>query len=271
MAICEHKSLRFSDINMMNDEAESAYGYSIFENAADVLLKERKVNPKLPAISVDFFDRVDALLSPQQVHSHPVISCFSRLPDILSQWRAYANDGRGFCLGFPGEVLDAMPASLLEVEYDPERQMLEMKAALLAIFLKNLDSKKLFGSEFRQDCLLLGAWKFGFKHPSFAEEKEVRCLHLLDVIIADGKPQLVDAGGQSEGVDVDGQPVRFRTVDGSIVAYVDIPLPLRADRPVIKQVWSGPKNQNGLGNIVYMASHFDLGGFTVHQSTSTYR
>lgn len=28
------------------------------------------------------------------------VSCFSESPKILSQWRSYANDGRGLCLGF---------------------------------------------------------------------------------------------------------------------------------------------------------------------------
>jgi hypothetical protein len=36
--ICETKTLRFSDINMMNDYAESAYGYNIFEQAAGRLI-----------------------------------------------------------------------------------------------------------------------------------------------------------------------------------------------------------------------------------------
>src|ERR1700686_4490856 len=32
--ICENKTLRFSDVNMLNDYAESRWGYSVFEDAA---------------------------------------------------------------------------------------------------------------------------------------------------------------------------------------------------------------------------------------------
>ncbi|MDO8878679.1 MAG: hypothetical protein Q7V40_21585 [Pseudolabrys sp.] len=38
--ICEHKRLRFSDINMLNDYNENTWGYRIFEEAASMMLSK---------------------------------------------------------------------------------------------------------------------------------------------------------------------------------------------------------------------------------------
>lgn len=33
------------------------------------------------------------------------VVCFSEKPDLLSQWRGYANNGQGICIGFSKELL----------------------------------------------------------------------------------------------------------------------------------------------------------------------
>ena len=50
-----------------------------------------------------------------------MISCYSLDPDVLSQWRAYADDGRGFAIEFSAKLMQ-MPAKKLRVLYDEERQ-----------------------------------------------------------------------------------------------------------------------------------------------------
>jgi Protein of unknown function (DUF2971) len=271
MAICEKKNIRFSDVNMMNDHAESSYGYKIFEEAATKILNDGDLTSKYKSLDTNFFDKVDEQISPQQFVNHPIISSFSREPDVLSQWRAYADDGRGFSIGFGGDLLSALPGTLLEVEYRKEQQISEMATALLAIFLENEKSKKPFGPKFREDCYMLGFWKYGFKHPSFSEEKEVRCLHLLDVVHTGGWPRLVDAGGVSDGRNVRGQPVKYRSSQGAITAYIDIPFSLKKGRKLFRQLWTGPKNPNGPGNVLYMLGGFGIGDVDVHRSESTYR
>ena len=35
----------------------------------------------------------------------PLIGCFSKNGDLLSQWRAYAEDGKGFSIGFDSNYI----------------------------------------------------------------------------------------------------------------------------------------------------------------------
>ena len=34
------------------------------------------------------------------------VVCFSEVPDVLSQWRGYADDGKGCCIGFSRRIWD---------------------------------------------------------------------------------------------------------------------------------------------------------------------
>lgn len=54
--------------------------------------------------------------------------CLSEKPDMLSQWRGYADDAHGFCIGFNtakllGVVRSQFMSTLLCVEYDTEEQI----------------------------------------------------------------------------------------------------------------------------------------------------
>ena len=271
LSIAEFKKIRFSDVNMLNDYEEARYGYKLFEQAANSLLNDQAIQKKHPELNHEFFDKVDEILSPQQLFQHPVISCFSRSADILSQWRAYAQDGKGFSIGLRGSSLAKLPVTLLEVEYEPENQLNEMKVALMAVYLRMQAKDYDDGSNFRQDCALLGAWSLAFKNPSFKEEREIRCLHMLDVRTDGDMPSLIDAGGVSDGTEIDGETVNFRNSNGSIIAYVDLPFRNENNSDIISEIWLGPKNENGTGDIVYMMSRHGLKGYELKKSTSTYR
>jgi hypothetical protein len=268
-AICEHKTIRLSDVNMMNDYNEAGYGYTIFENAANYILKDKKLQDKFPEMQEEFFDRVDEVVSPMQLRLHPVVACFSKEPDVLSQWRAYGDNGRGFAVGFKASALKALPISLLEVEYDEKKQVQEMVAALCAIVLEERDKKS--PAAFKESCALLSAWSLGFKAPAFKEEQEVRALHALDVKIEKDHMRLVDEGGQVNGKDVAGQPVKFRINDGGIIAYIDLKISAEKPEAAIVEVWLGPANQNGPGNVHYLLGGHGMRGTEIKKSTATYR
>jgi len=129
-AILESGKIRFSDINMLNDNAEMHWGYSVFEEAAGKLIKIAEKRETLKGLDKIFFDKVDAVIAPLQRRLHPFVACFSREPDLLGQWRAYADDARGYSIGFDASALAYMPVSLLAVEYDREKQVQEMIDAL---------------------------------------------------------------------------------------------------------------------------------------------
>jgi hypothetical protein len=272
-AICEHRKIRFSDINMLNDYHEARWGYRIFELAANEILNDKEISKKFVDLDKTFFDKVDETISPLQLHALPIISSFSKEPDVLSQWRAYADNGLGVAVGFSGSVLNAMPVTLLDVLYDQKQQVQEMKTALLAIHIENMAERpNSFGSKFRESCQLLSFWNLGFKNPAFAEEKEVRCLHALKVEFKDGTLRLLDEGGSSAGIPVPPQKVSYRvTADTAIVPYMDIPLPSMEGAPQIKEVWLGPRNVNAPTNIACLMSECGLTGYTLRRSSASYR
>lgn len=270
-AIVETGQLRFSDINMLNDAEEMRWGYGVFEEAAGNMLRLAEKNPKLKALDRNFLDKVDEIIAPMQFFVQPFVSCFSRAPDLLSQWRAYADDGRGFALGFNAQAMKQMPATLLAVEYDRAQQVQEMMAALGACFLENEDDGRKFGAKFKESCQLIGSFMAGFKNPGFEEEKEVRSIHLVQVIIEEKLMKLVDEGGFRGEAEVKGEEVRFRVCDGALIAYLDIPFKQGFTGQPITEVILGPKNPNGPGNVLYLLGQYGYESVRLRQSACAYR
>lgn len=53
----------------------------------------------------------------------PLISCFSKNGDLLSQWRAYAEDGKGFSIGFDSNyIYHGLGVNINSVVYEEETQ-----------------------------------------------------------------------------------------------------------------------------------------------------
>ncbi|MET3990587.1 hypothetical protein ABID65_002222 [Bradyrhizobium sp. S3.9.2] len=271
--ICETKALRYSDINMMNDVTEYAWGYRVFEDAATRLLKLDPKPSGLQGVDVPFFDDVDKVMSPMQLFLHPVMCSFSKNPDVLSQWRSYADDGRGVAIGFTADCFAKMPVSLMNVEYDHEKQLTEMADILAALYDVERSGGHKRGEDFDGMCKEVAMYKLAFKNPAFFEEQEVRSLHLLQVKRDEGAITLFDPGGwlSSRENEVAGQPVKFRTRDGFIVPFVDIPFVVGKQNQPIAEVWLGPKNENADGNIMYLMNNNGFSGYQLKRSAASYR
>ena len=77
----------------MNDEGEYRDGFKIIR---DILSEYPDVDEK-----------TTTKMSPDNINNtfKVLIACFSQRGDILSQWRAYADDGKGFSIGFDLEMV----------------------------------------------------------------------------------------------------------------------------------------------------------------------
>lgn len=256
-AIASSGTIRFSDINMLNDESECRWGYSIFEEAATRLINRVGVQKAAPTIDISFIDEIDKIISPIQLVAHPFIACFSLEPDLLGQWRAYADDGRGFAVGFSATSFkQQLPATFLRVLYDKEQQVKEMMQAIWAIYIMQHGGSELQKSKFIEDCVLLGTYMTSFKHPAFAEEREIRAVHAVSIQEQGNLAKFVDEGGIVHGhIEIDGNPVSFQVRDNHLVAYTDATLtPANLTSPICELVL-GPKNHSAPGNL-----HLFLGG-----------
>jgi hypothetical protein len=275
-AILESGKLRFGDPNMMNDREEMRWAYQVFELAANELLREKPDDPRWGDLNKEFFGRVDDHIGPSQLIMHPTIAAFSRQADLLSQWVRYADDGRGVCIAFRGRAIEDMAATTVRALYNEAKQLKGMKDQLKAIYIREqLRKSNELGEDeesFTFDCMMLSAFFPAFKHPSFAEEKEVRAVHMLDVKLDDGLLTYVDGGGNSRFGPIPPEPVRFRvSPDGGIILHVDLPIDPYAKGSAIAAVIIGPRSPNGWGNVAALLSHYGYRDVKVFNSASTYR
>ncbi len=124
LAICTNKTIRFSDIFSMNDFMEMHWGYHRWELAA---------GNSLERLGKEFIDSIDQIISSSSLRILPLAACFSLNGDTLSQWRGYAENGSGFCVGFKADALCRLAARPLRVLYDAERQEREIGQFISAL------------------------------------------------------------------------------------------------------------------------------------------
>ncbi len=91
--ILARKTLWLSDAYYMNDYME----HRLILGQAVKTLQTLAKGPK----NGDFYRKLaQSITNPLLASFHPYVCCFSRKDDLLSQWRAYSDDGAGFAIGF---------------------------------------------------------------------------------------------------------------------------------------------------------------------------
>ena len=122
--------------------------------------------------------------------------------------------------------------------------------AIVAMFFEFQDKGSDYGHpSFFENAATLAASAVAFKNPAWRDEKEVRCQHVVDVTINEDKWVLMDAGGMSEGQEVDGQPIQFQSKNGVIVPFFDMPFDVSVERQPIAEIVFGPRCRTGDGNV----------------------
>jgi len=159
--------------------------------------------------------------------------CLSKNGDVLSQWRGYADHGRGYSIGFHAqellEYLHARERWMSHVWYD-EGPFIEN----LEQIVDNPRELVMYPAYYKVVYGLVS----GFKHRSFAEEAEVRL-----VVPADcnrGQDQSPD-GDQYLDFDKD---VQFFARNGVLVPFVELKLTSKLPRLPIRKIIVGPNIQH---------------------------
>lgn len=270
-AILESRKLRFTDMNMLNDSQEMRWGYAVFEEAATRLINRTNVPDSAPRLPVEFFDSVDEIIRRTDLIAHPFVSCFSLDGDSLEQWRAYADDGRGYAIGFGAATVHKMPLTVLMVEYEKEQQVKEMMAALVAIFKNSGDQTTTEKGVFFEECALLGAYLAGFKHRAYRHEREIRGLHAVNVQANADGIRFVDLAIEEDGKAIHSQQVHFQVRDNHLCAYLDLPFCERFDKQAISEIVLGPKNHSYPGNVRLYLGGLGYSNVVLKQSAVPYR
>jgi hypothetical protein len=204
------------------------------------------------------------------LHSMLMVGCFSLDGDLLSQWRAYADDGRGFAIGFaPGRM--QTPAKPLRVLYDPDEQLQELLGNLRHIFNYEKSIGFKYDNQFQSHMYHLGLDLVAYKHPAFGEEREIRLAHACGAIA--GQPAKIVAAG---ALGPDGErlaeplPTHFRMRNGLLIPYVIMDYSNNGTAAPVKDVILGPQNANNVRGVEIFLSSVGLTEVAVRRSSAPY-
>ncbi len=222
------------------------------------------------------------------------VVCFSEKPDVLSQWRGYADDGKGCCIGFSKAQLDEYCLShpnilrLEKVEYLTDEELdahiYSAAKAALSFFSeqtdKALDEKKISNDNPKDDIQkryyfdhILGTLfvdSLGLKSKGFVEEEEWRLflkspIHKnpdwfnCEEMETSGLPWLEDTISFLQN------KLDYCETDNDLISFIPISFS-EFPQSVVTQIWTGPKNmisgndldsflkRNGYDNVVRFRS-----------------
>ena len=257
MSIVKNKTLRFCDLYHMNDLSELKHGKLIY----DQIIERSKefsddIKTKIDIVLKEFINRC-VLLS----------MSFSLKKDLLSQWRGYADDAKGFCIGFRAKDFTNLPIHLLEVEYE-----YEMQFTLIMDSMKKIESDIRNGidqSNLHMICELLELFSM-MKNGSFREECECRLLYPI-YVDKDGDGKLIDYSKDNEEYHKYVHDIEFRLVGNTPTPYVDMDFTLGNRFMPLKEVIIGPKNHSTKLDIELFLRTNGIQGAHVAESLSSYR
>jgi hypothetical protein len=215
--IIESRKLWASDTRFLNDRQELLYAQRALRVSQDIILN------RLRAIGHDdVFGRI--LTRAARENFKLFVTSFSQFPNKLSQWRSYANGGKGISIGLSPDVFERKGYLVKKVTYGD--------IMLDEIIQKLTELTRLKGGapDFEKECYrTMIEWIACAKQVAFAEEDEVR----VSIFTHQFDPA----------------DIRYRTVGDLIVPYVEIDL--STDWPsAITHVWLGPMNSDPMAKEV---------------------
>jgi hypothetical protein len=200
-----------------------------------------------------------------------MIGRYSLDSDVLSQWRAYADDGRGFAIGFSPDQME-MPAKPLRVLYEQDQQMGELLGNIRHSYRHEKSIGFQYNDELKSHFYNIGLDLCAYKHPSFREEKEIRYVH-FSAQSPQGRPlSLVSLSARDQDGKLISEPIKiqFRASNGNIVPYVAIDYTNRGAKSPIKEIVLGPRNPNSEAKVEVFLNTMGVRGVKVRRSEGTY-
>jgi len=219
------------------------------------------------------------------------ITCFSAEADKLSQWRGYAKDCLGFCVGIdPGDLLGInttdpldLPQggiALSKVYYTEEDQRAFINYFIPRVISRwSQDTKTIDGNEvdgMAAGLSIMDFLKVIFKNPCFSEEREYRLIFNPVVIPALNQPEYTGLFSTLHK----GMSMSYRSSSRGITPHFSVPI-MKTCQPdertighkssAISEVILGPKNANTVDEIIQMLNAYGFSGVKVTRSPATYR
>lgn len=275
LSIMNSRKIRLSDLSQSNDSMEGKWAIDVFLMACE--------REEFPQYALEYIKERYQEYSGSSGGQMGL--CLSENPDILSQWRGYADDGYGFCIGISKSYLSDLENPWVRTEsnwidgwlrhgvshalylkkviYDQEEQ-------ILYAIEKNVKHVKTYINEKLEyifENYINGSGKFGeylYRDDEFIQFNSIIAdwliyrYHLKNPAFLEEKEwRLLGHHGNKFG--------GFKALRDKIVPYLEIPL----ERNQINSIYLGPKNATSEENINLFMGHDKR--ITVKRSLATYR
>lgn len=282
MRIIEGSSLRLSALSLSNDSMEG----KLLNRAMMALAARDRLDYKKSSVLSENLAAIEKIFD-------GLGCCLSEEGDILSQWRAYANDGKGFSIGFNKahfklveekvkqvrlrqvsyiDLNDLTTLAPLEKMYQHLlSQLIEVpdKSALLTGLLDSrTEAEREVDGKVHEEAMhkffirvyMLYDELFAFKSIAFKEEREWRILYTY--------PADVDGTLNSEGkFSLDG----YRAAPDKLIPFKVLERVKEGAPPWINEVVLGPKNQTPIHIVQNALGKYGFKDVNVRTSIATYR
>ena len=185
--IFESGRLWCTDIFSLNDTSEIRYGVA---NACELLDQAATKSGAANQFRVLATSVIKELTARIEESGEFFVCCFSKAHDDLGQWRAYADDGRGFAIGFSGDVLErafvdaapkngsTFPLSYLDAELrEIQARLVDQVQRIFAVAPETLSAAQMGHLSTRLSALVIHSAVF-FKNHGYSNEQEYRFLLL---------------------------------------------------------------------------------------------
>ncbi|WFD11471.1 DUF2971 domain-containing protein [Tepidibacter hydrothermalis] len=242
----------------MNDYEELKYGKNIIPEKYEELVGDLKESLELG------------------FEQHIAFSCsFSKKRDLLSQWRAYGDDGAGFCIGFDknklidfNKVNDYFDKDSLycdSIYYDEDKYIKYIESLLKEFKGKN---KKITNQEVSPFTAKLACCASQYKKDFYREEEEIRFVVVLNKEVF--KEHLYEKIIKDFPFKVD-----YRFSKYGLAPYIELSLSNKnvkgSESKAFKEIILGPKNPSNERDIQDFLYVHGITNVDVKRSEGSYR
>lgn len=239
LSIIQNRCLWLTDSAYTNDLKEMHMMDEVFYSALEDLYRKKEL---------DLGQIIKAKSLYEASRFSVFLGCFSIDGDLLGQWRDYADQGKGFAIGFsPAKMnFDKYPIHLNvdftnryfleEVVYSNEAQLLRVSPIVkgwLQMHGLCQDAKAFTENamEMVSDDIRFSTLRYCCKHDSFSSEKEIRAMW-IPPLFKDEKGYMIEKNRKAY------KKIKFRAAGNKFIPYTEMPFEIES----VKQIILGPKN-----------------------------
>lgn len=297
--IISNKSLRLCDLRKTNDYLERKWIINILEKSLINSFEENGITINLKEdywYDEESHTHLEYLVDMLKyfVEHSSFITCFSKNGDLLSQWRAYGDNGNGISIGFDSRLISkSIKKNKVYFEYvlyKSEDQVQEIKFAVVNainymkemfkddLFKIHSDFNEYFVEEFDVFCEVicddLANISCYMKNPSFIEEDEVRIIYSPSITIESDDLEIKEVFTKElKFNNFVLNPLNYFTRDDQLIGYVDLFFEKLINRNIITEIIIGPSSRVTEEDIFLLLSQYgyNVRDVIIRSSESSYR